>query len=137
MNSYVEPPEVFVAEIFQQWSLQAVLYYARQQRQCDYSSFLHIGSPMLGHQIHGGCRLSASDLILALIDLRSTASDVDLLASFAYIGQISVSILLTLSKNTLSTFNEASITNECQIPTPSVTTAMFAIVSGSSASAAS
>ena len=93
---------------------------------------------MLRHQIHGGCRLSASDLILASIDLRSTASDVDLLASLAYIGQISVSILLTLSKKTtLSTFNKASITNECQIPTPSVTAAMFAIVSGSSASAAS
>ena len=54
---------------------------------------------MLGHQIHGGCRLSTSDLILALIHSRSTASDVDLLASLAYIGQISVCILLPLSKD--------------------------------------
>ena len=37
--------------------------------------------------------------LLASIDLRSTASDVDLLASLAYIGQISVSILLPLSEN--------------------------------------
>ncbi len=73
---------------------------------------------------------------LVSTDLRSTASDVDLLASLAYIGQISVSFLLT-HPQTPHYRLPAVITNESQIPTPFVTAAMFAIVSGSSASAAS
>ena len=69
---------------------------------------------------------------------RSTTSDVDLLASLAYIGQISVSHSLSLSPKTHYRLSiRPASPMSVKSPHHAVAAAMFAIVSGSSASAAS